>query len=138
MDLDSEARLLLIVGTLDQLVLAVDLIIQQTLRSSGQANAASGANGRDTIAVTLLLEHNKVGKVVGVKGSTLQLLKQKSGAVICVEKDPMVRSIALHCVALFVDSASHAIMCAVRDTQELCGVVLRKVLLEGSAGAVRW
>lgn len=60
--------------------------------------------------VHLLLEHSKAGKAVGSKGSMMQTIKTKSGAVaIRIEKEPL----------------------------EVNGVSLRKLTIEGTLPAVR-
>lgn len=95
-DLDADNRMVLIAGTLVQVVVAFDLVVQQVLRGVGPAPFTPAPSGiyavtsRDPVAVTMLVEHNKVGKVVGPKGANLQLLRQKSGATVSVEKDPVV------------------------------------------------
>lgn len=116
-DLDDENRLVVMVGTLVQVVNAFDLVTQHALRThtgappfSPPSHSASAANGRETGVVTLLVEHSKVGKVVGPKGGTLQQLRKKSGAIVTVEKEQV----------------------------ELSGVALRKVILDGSVAAMRW
>ena len=122
-DLDEESRLVLISGTLSQVLNAFDMVTNVVFLAGGGGSGSGAAAGGDNhyvsssastsaaststsivigggsgggggntevCAVELLIEHSKAGRVVGAKGATLQALKQRSGAVVRVDKEPLV------------------------------------------------
>lgn len=99
-ELDEDNRLVLIIGSLVQVLNAFDVIIQVISPTIVQANSsgqrplslspASSGNQGEPVMVCLLLEQGKTGRVVGSKGSTLLALKQRSGATVRVEKETTV------------------------------------------------
>ena len=101
-ELDEDNRLVLIIGSLVQVLNAFDVIIQVISPTVVQANSsgqrpltlspASSGNQGEAVTVCLLLEQGKTGRVVGSKGSTLLALKQRSGATVRVEKETTVRT----------------------------------------------
>eukprot|EP00599_Poterioochromonas_sp_BG-1_P002515 CAMPEP_0173132836 /NCGR_PEP_ID=MMETSP1105-20130129/376_1 /TAXON_ID=2985 /ORGANISM="Ochromonas sp., Strain BG-1" /LENGTH=429 /DNA_ID=CAMNT_0014044405 /DNA_START=135 /DNA_END=1427 /DNA_ORIENTATION=+ len=110
-DLDEENRLVLLTGTLDQVLNAFDIItelLHQAILADSAAQPMRPA-GLD-LSINLLLEHSKAGKVVGQKGAMMQTIKHKSGASqIRLEKEPM----------------------------DISGASLRRLTIEGSLGVVR-
>lgn len=102
-ELDEDNRLVLIIGSLVQVLNAFDVIIQVISPSVVQANSngqrpltlssATSGNQGEPVSVCLLFEQGKTGRVVGSKGSTLLTLKQRSGAVVRVEKETTVRTV---------------------------------------------
>jgi hypothetical protein len=109
-DIDEEWRLVLLTGTFDQVISAFDMITEFLQQGDNPVSFPVHTRNPDLTQINLLLEHSKAGKAVGSKGSMMQTIKVKSGAVsIRIEKDPM-------------------------DVQ---GVSLRKLTIEGNVGSVR-
>lgn len=98
---DDDHRLVLVDGPFQKLMAAFDMISEVMNNSSSE----------ETIfTIAILIEHSKVGRLVGAKGATIQLLCQRSGCInMRIEKDP----------------------------KEYCGVELRKLTIEGSLSAIR-
>ena len=96
-NIDEEQRLVVISGGISHVIAAFDMILHLVF-SHGAASSAEfmrhGIVSLETHTSVLLVEHGKVGRVVGQKGSTLQALKQKSGAVVRVEKFPVVSGLS--------------------------------------------
>lgn len=121
-DVDAETRLVIITGTPRQVLEAFEIVSELMHQSFSQQ--ASGEH----FSIQLLLEHSKVqlllriedlaltvclcvgmqaGRVVGVKGATIQSLKMKSGAAqIRMQKDPRVRfhAFSLPYPTIYLDS----------------------------------
>ena len=109
-DIDEEWRLVLLTGTFDQVIGAFDMITEFLQQGDNATTFPAHTRNPELTQINLLLEHSKAGKAVGSKGSMMQTIKVKSGAVsIRIEKDPM-------------------------DVQ---GVSLRKLTIEGNVGSVR-
>ncbi|KAJ1411511.1 hypothetical protein B484DRAFT_455604 [Ochromonadaceae sp. CCMP2298] len=109
-DLDEENRLVLIAGTLSQVMKTFDMVSEIVVPGGAAGALAAGAGPAESTTVFVLLENSRAGKVVGAKGTMLQLLKQKSGAQsLGIEKEPL----------------------------NISGVSLRKVWITGSLYAVR-
>ncbi len=101
-ELDEDNRIMLIVGSLVQVLNAFDVVAQVITPAPMHANSAgqrpislshpsSASNfNPEAFAVCLMMENSKTGRVVGAKGSTLLSLKRRSGAVVQVEKEPIV------------------------------------------------
>jgi hypothetical protein len=100
----------LLTGTFDQVISAFDMITEFLQQGDNAVSFPAHTRNPELTQISLLLEHSKAGKAVGSKGSMMQTIKVKSGAVsIRIEKDPM-------------------------DVQ---GVSLRKLTIEGNVGSVR-
>jgi hypothetical protein len=90
-DLDEENRLVLIAGTLSQVMKTFDMVSEIVVPGVAAGALAAGAGPAESTTVFVLLENSRAGKVVGAKGTMLQLLKQKSGAQsLGIEKEPLV------------------------------------------------
>lgn len=60
--------------------------------STSPANYDTTHAADDRVIVNLLVEHSKAGRLVGAKGINIHSLKQRSGAIVRVEKEPLVSS----------------------------------------------
>eukprot|EP01031_Cornospumella_fuschlensis_P043806 gene43806-53570_t len=79
-DITEDQRLVFLHGSLEQVLSAFDMIseyLQQAASSEGQ----QVPRGYEVIHVTFLIDHNRVGKLIGPKGATIQNIKSKSGAL---------------------------------------------------------
>lgn len=110
-DISEEYRLVLLTGSLEQVVNAFEYIsdlLHQAVVAPDPANPMVARP--DIMSLHLLLEHSKAGKAVGSKGTMMQTIKTKSGAAaIRIEKEPL----------------------------EVNGVSLRKLTIEGNLVSVR-
>ena len=107
LDIDSENRLVVISGSLRQTLEAFEKVtdLLNTAYTQQQSNPPT-----EPFMVHILVEHNKAGKVIGPKGTTLQDMKLRSGVhQVRVQKDP----------------------------RDFSGVLMRVVTIEGSALAVK-
>ena len=107
LDIDSENRLVVISGSLRQTLEAFEKVtdLLNTAYTQQQSNPPT-----EPFMVHILVEHNKAGKVIGPKGSTMQDMKLRSGAQqVRVQKDP----------------------------RDFSGVLMRVVTIEGTALAVK-
>lgn len=81
-DIDPENRLIVISGTLRNILEAFEAISELIHQSYAQSTPT------DNFSIQLLLEHTKAGRVVGQKGAMIQTLKLKSGTnQIKMQKD---------------------------------------------------
>mmetsp|Transcript_23863 Transcript_23863/g.22960 ORF Transcript_23863/g.22960 Transcript_23863/m.22960 type:complete len:158 (+) Transcript_23863:75-548(+) len=84
-DIDVDNRLIVVTGTLRQVLEAFEMITDLMHASYCQSIPS------EHFSVQMLLEHGKAGRVVGQKGAKIQSLKIKSGAMqIRIQKDPKV------------------------------------------------
>jgi len=82
-DIDPEYRIVIISGNLKQVIDSFDLITDLIHKAHQQSSP------HDIFAINILLEHSKAGRVVGQKGSTIQGIKNRSGAhMMRLQKDP--------------------------------------------------
>jgi len=81
-DIDAESRLVIISGTLRQLLEGFEMVSELVHQAFSQSAPT------ENFSIQLLLEDGKAGRVVGQKGAMIQNLKAKSGAVqIKMQKD---------------------------------------------------
>lgn len=85
-EIDEENRIVVMSGTLKQVLECFELITDLLYNIYTQANVFS-----DSFAVHHLIDHSKAGRVVGAKGSNINAMKQKSGcSQIRIMKDPIM------------------------------------------------
>jgi len=109
-DIDEDNRIVLISGSIDQVLAAFDMITDFLVQGTPEGPPPQPPQRPDNLQINLLLEHTKAGKAVGSKGSMMQTIKVKSGAAsIRIEKEPL----------------------------DMMGQQLRKLTIEGNIVAVR-
>lgn len=108
-NVDDELRLLSISGSFRQIVDAFELI-SEILHHSFIATANAQGTQQEGFSLKFLVDDDKVGRIIGMKGVVIQNLKAKSGAIdIKVQK----------------------------QSQDLLGEKLRVLTIEGNINAMR-
>ena len=84
-EIDEENRIVVMSGTLKQVLECFDLITEVLHNIYQQASPFA-----DSFAIHHLIEHSKAGRVVGAKGVNINAMKTKSGcSQIRIMKDPI-------------------------------------------------
>lgn len=92
-DLTDTDRLVIVTGSTAEVAAAFEAMLGALF---GNPDAISPVNygeahaAEDRVIVNLLVEHSKAGRLVGAKGINIHSLKQRSGALVRVEKEPLV------------------------------------------------
>lgn len=89
-EIDDEDRMFIVSGTYEQIAGALSIIIDLLHMSYQDYVQQVPHDSYDVIpfAMYLLIEHNRAGKVIGSKGSTILDLQQRTGCVAKMSKDP--------------------------------------------------
>lgn len=83
-EIDEENRIVIMSGTVKQVLECFDLITELLHNTYQQASFT------DTFAIHHLIDHSKAGRVVGAKGANINAMKTKSGcSQIRIMKDPI-------------------------------------------------